>query len=86
MMLIPAHREVMNLVYYQDKSIEEVAKIVPSRQTLSRCACSTRRQLAELLRKARVDGLIVQREIPRTPIRDLMEGNSFSPQTEFGGR
>ena len=28
MMLVPAHREVMNLVYYQDKSIEEVAKIV----------------------------------------------------------
>ena len=28
MMLVPAHREVMNLVYYQDKSIEEVAKII----------------------------------------------------------
>ena len=28
MMLVPAHREVMNLVYYQDKSIEEVTKIV----------------------------------------------------------
>jgi len=42
MMLIPAHREVMNLVYYQAKSIEEVTKIVAARQTPSRRACSRR--------------------------------------------
>ena len=32
MMLIPAHREVMNLVYYQAKSIEEVTKLVAARR------------------------------------------------------
>jgi len=32
MMLIPAHREVMNLVYYQDKSIEEVCRPDKHRQ------------------------------------------------------
>ena len=42
MMLIPAHHEVMNLVYYQAKSIEEVTKIVAARQTPSRRECSTR--------------------------------------------
>ena len=50
MMLIPAHREVMNLVYYQDKSIEEVTKnvAVPTNTVKTR-VFYVRRQLAELL-------------------------------------
>ena len=86
MMLIPAHREVMNPSISKTNRSKRWPRSLPSRQTLSRCARSTRRQLAELLREARVDGLIVQREIPRTPIRDLMKGNSFSLQTEFDDR
>jgi RNA polymerase sigma-70 factor (ECF subfamily) len=53
-----AHLEVMNLVYYQDKSIEEAAEIVgipastvKTRMFYARC------QLAQLLRAAGVDGL-----------------------------
>jgi RNA polymerase sigma-70 factor, ECF subfamily len=48
----------MNLVYYQDKSIEEVAAIVgaPTNTVKTRMLYG-RRQLAELLRKAGVDGL-----------------------------
>jgi len=86
MMPIPAHREVMNPSITKTNRSRRWPRSLPSRQTLSRCARSTRRQLAELLREARVDGLIVQREIPRTPIRDLMKGNSFSLQTEFDDR
>jgi RNA polymerase sigma-70 factor, ECF subfamily len=53
-----AHREVMNLVYYQDKSIEEVAAIVGApTNTVKTRMFYARRQLAELLRKAGVDGL-----------------------------
>ena len=55
---VTSHREVMNLVYYQDKSIEEVAAIVgaPTNTVKTRMfyAC---RQLAELLREAGVDKL-----------------------------
>ena len=57
MMLIPAHREVTNLVDYQDKSIEEVAKIVavPTNTVKTRMFYA-RHQLAELLREAGVKG------------------------------
>jgi len=44
-----SEREVMNLVYYQDKSIEEVAAIVALRQTLKTRMFYVRRQMAELL-------------------------------------
>jgi RNA polymerase sigma-70 factor, ECF subfamily len=56
--LSSAHREVMNLVYYQDKSIEHAAKIVgvPTNTVKTRMFYG-RRQLAELLREAGVDGL-----------------------------
>ena len=40
---------MMNLVYYQDKSIEEVAAIVALRQTLKTRMFYVRRQMAELL-------------------------------------
>jgi RNA polymerase sigma-70 factor (ECF subfamily) len=56
--LSPAHREVMNLVYYQGKSIEEVAAIVGApTNTVKTRMFYARRQLAELLREAGVDGL-----------------------------
>jgi len=56
--LSSAHREVMNLVYYQDKSIEEVVEIVgvPTNTVKTRMFYA-RRQLAQLLREAGVDGL-----------------------------
>jgi len=49
--------EVMNLVYYQDKSIEEVAKIVgvPTNTVKTRMFYA-RRRLAELLHETGVDG------------------------------
>jgi RNA polymerase sigma-70 factor, ECF subfamily len=55
--LSSAHREVMNLIYYQDKSIGEVAEIVgiPT-NTMKTRMFYARRQLAELLREAGVDG------------------------------
>jgi RNA polymerase sigma-70 factor (ECF subfamily) len=56
--LSPADREVMNLVYYQDKSIEEVAKIVGApTNTIKTRMFYARDRLAELLRDAGVDGL-----------------------------
>jgi RNA polymerase sigma-70 factor, ECF subfamily len=45
----------MNLVYYQDKSIEEVAKIVGV--NIKTRLFYARHQLTELLREAGVDGL-----------------------------
>jgi RNA polymerase sigma-70 factor (ECF subfamily) len=50
------HREVMNLVYYQNKSIEEVAKIVgvPTNTVKTRMFYA-RRQLAELFRETDAD-------------------------------
>jgi RNA polymerase sigma-70 factor (ECF subfamily) len=61
--LSSAHREVMNLVYYQDKSIEEVATIVRApTNTVKTRMFYARRQLAELLREAgRGWALIVRR-------------------------
>jgi RNA polymerase sigma-70 factor (ECF subfamily) len=55
--LSSAHREVTNLVYYQDKSIEEVAEIVgvPT-STIKTRMFYARRQLAKLLREEGVDG------------------------------
>ena len=50
MMLIPAHREVMNLVYYQDKSIEEVTKIVAVPTNTVKNANAARSDLVAVLR------------------------------------
>ena len=50
--LSPAHREVMNLVYYQEKSVEEVAAIVGApANTVKTRMFYARRQLAQLLRE-----------------------------------
>ena len=53
--LSPAHREVIDLVYYHEKSVEEIAQIVGvSEGTVKSRAFYARRQIAELLRKAGV--------------------------------
>ena len=48
--LSPAHREIINLVYYQQKEISEVAEIIRiSRSTVKTRMFYARRKLAELL-------------------------------------
>ena len=79
---------MLNLVCYERKSIEEVTKIVgvPTNTVKTRMFYA-RHQLAELLREAGVDGLrLCSAKCLGHLIRDLMGGNSFSPQTEFDGR
>ncbi|MGA2287242.1 sigma-70 family RNA polymerase sigma factor [Bradyrhizobium sp.] len=56
--LSPAHREIINLVYYHEKSVEEVGKIIgipPS--TVKTRMFYARKQLAELLKGAGIDSL-----------------------------
>jgi len=56
--LSPAHREVVDLAYYQDKSIEEVAQIVcVSPNTVKTRMFYARSRLAELLQQAGVAGM-----------------------------
>lgn len=56
--LSPAHREVVDLVYYHEKSVEEVAGIVgiPASTVKTRMFYA-RKQLAELLRTAGIDSI-----------------------------
>jgi RNA polymerase sigma-70 factor, ECF subfamily len=56
--LSPAHREIVNLVYYHEKSVEEVATLIgipPS--TVKTRMFYARKQLAELLKNAGVDSI-----------------------------
>jgi RNA polymerase sigma-70 factor (ECF subfamily) len=56
--LSPAHREIINLVYYDEKSVEEVGAIIgipPS--TVKTRMFYARKQLADLLKGAGVDSL-----------------------------
>lgn len=56
--LSPAHREIINLVYYHEKSVEEVSEIIgipPS--TVKTRMFYARKQLAELLKGCGVDSL-----------------------------
>ena len=56
--LSPAHREIVNLVYYHEKSVEEVASLIgipPS--TVKTRMFYARKQLAELLKSAGIDSL-----------------------------
>ena len=54
--LSPAHREIINLVYYHEKSVEEVGEIIGIPQsTVKTRMFYARKQLAELLRSAGVD-------------------------------
>jgi len=56
--LSPAHRDIINLVYYHEKSVEEVGEIIGIPQsTVKTRMFYARKQLAELLRGAGVDSL-----------------------------
>ena len=56
--LSPAHREIINLVYYHEKSVEEVGAIIGIPQsTVKTRMFYARRQLADLLKGAGVDSL-----------------------------
>jgi RNA polymerase sigma-70 factor (ECF subfamily) len=56
--LSPAHREIINLVYYHEKSVEEVGEIIGIPQsTVKTRMFYARKQLADLLKVAGVDSL-----------------------------
>jgi RNA polymerase sigma-70 factor (ECF subfamily) len=56
--LSPAHREIINLVYYHEKSVEEVGKIIGVPQsTVKTRMFYARKQLADLLKGAGVESL-----------------------------
>jgi RNA polymerase sigma-70 factor (ECF subfamily) len=56
--LSPAHREIINLVYYHEKSVEEVGRIIGIPQsTVKTRMFYARKQLAELLKGAGIDSL-----------------------------
>ncbi len=56
--LSPAHREIISLVYYHEKSVEEVAALIgiPASTVKTRMFYA-RKQLAELLKNAGIDSL-----------------------------
>ncbi len=56
--LSPAHREIVNLVYYHEKSVDEVAGIVgiPASTVKTRMFYA-RKQLADLLKNAGIDSI-----------------------------
>jgi RNA polymerase sigma-70 factor (ECF subfamily) len=56
--LSPAHREIVNLVYYHEKSVEEVATLIgiPASTVKTRMFYA-RKQLAELLKSAGIDSI-----------------------------
>jgi RNA polymerase sigma-70 factor (ECF subfamily) len=56
--LSPAHREIVNLVYYHEKSVEEVAALIgiPASTVKTRMFYA-RKQLADLLKNAGVDSI-----------------------------
>jgi RNA polymerase sigma-70 factor (ECF subfamily) len=54
--LTPDHREVIDLVYYHDKSVEEVAEIIGIPEaTVKTRMFYARRKLSELLKAAGID-------------------------------
>ena len=56
--LSPAHREIINLVYYHEKSVEEVGEIIGIPQsTVKTRMFYARKQLADLLKGAGVESL-----------------------------
>jgi len=56
--LSPAHREIINLVYYHEKSVEEVGEIIGIPQsTVKTRMFYARKQLADLLKVAGMDSL-----------------------------
>ena len=56
--LSPAHREIINLVYYHEKSVEEAGEIIGIPQsTVKTRMFYARKQLADLLKVAGVDSI-----------------------------
>jgi RNA polymerase sigma-70 factor (ECF subfamily) len=56
--LSPAHREIINLVYYHEKSVEEVGRIIGIPQsTVKTRMFYARKQLAELLKSQGVESV-----------------------------
>jgi len=56
--LSPAHREIINLAYYHEKSVEEVGRIIGIPQsTVKTRMFYARKQLGDLLRVAGIDSL-----------------------------
>jgi len=56
--LSPAHREIINLVYYHEKSVEEASAIIGVPQsTVKTRMFYARKQLADLLKGAGIDSL-----------------------------
>ena len=56
--LSPAHREIINLVYYHEKSVEEVGAIIGIPQsTVKTRMFYARKQLADLLKVAGIESL-----------------------------
>jgi RNA polymerase sigma-70 factor (ECF subfamily) len=56
--LSPAHREIINLVYYHEKSVEEAGEIIGIPQsTVKTRMFYARKQLADLLKGAGVDSI-----------------------------
>ena len=56
--LSPAHREIINLVYYHEKSVEEAGEIIGLPQsTVKTRMFDARKQLADLLKGAGVENL-----------------------------
>jgi len=56
--LSPAHREIINLVYYHEKSVEEVGQIIGIPQsTVKTRMFYARKQLADLLKGAGMDSI-----------------------------
>ena len=54
--LSPAHREIIDLVYYHDKAVDEVAEIIQvPRNTVKTRMFYARNHLAKLLAEARLD-------------------------------
>ena len=54
--LSPAHREIIDLVYYHEKSVEEVAQIVGiPENTVKTRLFYARKKLAELLKAAGIE-------------------------------
>jgi RNA polymerase sigma-70 factor, ECF subfamily len=58
--LSPAHREVIDLVYYHGRSVEEVAEIVGAApNTVKTRMFYARKQIAQLLAAQRIDRAVV---------------------------
>jgi RNA polymerase sigma-70 factor (ECF subfamily) len=73
--LSPAHREIINLVYYHEKSVEEVGQIIGIPQnTVKTRMFYARKRLAELLRNAGVSSQPRNPPISPRPVHSWHRG------------